>query len=85
MEKQTKNIISREKIEKKLRSDNRASLKVSTLAFLVTALVGILWVVLFIPFFFADIYSCKFLLFLSFLTYNSIYVIIKVGCFITIV
>jgi hypothetical protein len=52
MEKQTKNIISREKIEKKLRSDNRASLKVSTLAFLATALVGILWVVLFIPFFF---------------------------------
>ena len=43
MEKQTKNIITREEIEKKLRSDNRASLKVSTLAFLATALVGILW------------------------------------------
>ena len=51
MEKQTKNIITREEIEKKLRSDNRASLKVSTLAFLATALVGVLWGVFFIPFF----------------------------------
>ena len=49
MEKQTKNIITREEIEKKLRSDNRANLKVSTLAFLATALVGILWGVFFIP------------------------------------
>ena len=52
MEKQTKNIITRKEIEKKLRFDNRASLKVSTLAFLATALVGVLWVVFFIPFFF---------------------------------
>ncbi len=52
MEKQTKKIIIREEIEKKLRSDNTASLKVSALAFLATALVGILWVVFFIPSFF---------------------------------
>ena len=52
MEKQTKNIITRESIEKKLRSDNSASLKVSALAFLAAVLVGILWVVFFIPSFF---------------------------------
>ena len=52
MEKQTKNIITREEIEKKLRFDNRASLKVSTLGFLATALGGVLWVVFFIPSFF---------------------------------
>lgn len=52
MEKQTKNIITREEIEKKLCDDNRASLKVSTLGFLATALGGVLWVVFFIPSFF---------------------------------
>ncbi len=52
MEKQTKNIITRESIEKKLCDDNRASLKVSALAFFAAALVGILWVVFFIPSFF---------------------------------
>ena len=52
MGKQTKNIITRESIEKKLRTDNIASLKVSALAFFAAALVGILWVVFFIPSFF---------------------------------
>ena len=52
MEKQTKNIITREEIEKKLCDDNRASLKVSTLGFLATALGGVLWGVFFIPSFF---------------------------------
>ena len=52
MEKQTKNIITREGIEKKLCADNVASLKVSILAFFAAALVGILWVVFFIPSFF---------------------------------
>ncbi len=52
MEKQTKNIITREGIEKKLCADNVASLKVSVFAFLATALVGILWVLFFIPSFF---------------------------------
>ncbi len=52
MEKQTKNIITRESIEKKLRSDNSASLKVSALSFFAAALVGILWIVFFIPSFF---------------------------------
>lgn len=52
MKKPTKNIITREAIEKKLRSDNTASLKVSALAFFAAALVGILGVVFFIPSFF---------------------------------
>ena len=52
MQKQTKNIITRKSIEEKLRSDNRASLKVSALAFFAAALVGILWVVFFLPSFF---------------------------------
>ena len=52
MKEPTKNIITREAIEKKLRSDNTASLKVSALAFFAAALVGILWVVFFIPSFF---------------------------------
>ena len=52
MQKQTKNIITRKSIEEKLRSNNRASLKVSALAFFAAALVGILWVVFFIPSFF---------------------------------
>ena len=52
MEKQTKNIITREGIEKKLCADNVASLKVSILAFFAAALVGILWVVFFSPSFF---------------------------------
>ena len=52
MEKTTRNIITRKSIEEKLRSDNRASLKVSALAFFAAALVGILWVVFFIPSFF---------------------------------
>ena len=50
MKKRTKNIISREGIEKKLCADNVASLKVSVLAFLATSLVGILWVAFFISF-----------------------------------
>ena len=52
MEKTTRNIITRKSIEEKLRSDNRASLKVSILTFLAAALVGILWVVFFISSFF---------------------------------
>ena len=51
-QKQTKNIITRKLIEEKLRADNRASLKVSALSFFAAALVGILWVVFFIPSFF---------------------------------
>lgn len=39
MEKQTKNIISREEIEKRLRSDNRASLKHTAFVFFVMLLV----------------------------------------------
>ena len=52
MGKQTKTMITRVEIEKKLRTDNRASLKVSILAFLAAALVAILLVVFFIPSFF---------------------------------
>ena len=51
-QKQTKNIITRKSIVEKLRADNRASLKVSALSFFAAALVGILWVVFFIPSFF---------------------------------
>ena len=52
MKKETKTVITRESIEKKLRDNNRASLKVSAFAFFAAALVGILWVVFFIPSFF---------------------------------
>ena len=51
-QKQTKNIITSKSIEENLRSDNRASLKVSALSFFAAALVGILWGVFFIPSFF---------------------------------
>ncbi len=43
MEKQTKNIITREAIEKKLRADNVAGLKHTGITFFVSALVGIVW------------------------------------------
>lgn len=49
MEKQTKNIITRAEIEKKLRTNNLASLKHTGFTFFVSALVGILWFAFSVP------------------------------------
>ena len=49
MGKQTKNIITRAEIEKKLYADNRASLKHTAFVFFVLALVGGVWFTFVIP------------------------------------
>ena len=49
MEKQTKKVITRAEIEKKLYSDNRASLKHTALVFFVLAIVGGVWFAFVIP------------------------------------
>ena len=54
MEKATRNIITREEIEKKLRSDNIASLKHTAFVFFVLAIVGAVWFI-FIASFFAEV------------------------------